>query len=94
MPIGLLSVIGNVSGDTMRDFYRRRYHPKLMAVVAVGDFEKHLLERRRDAAKNDGATDDGGCATEPKRPPSRACLLGRRGDDGDDGATSGSRVHR
>ena len=55
MPIGLLSVIGNVSGDTMRDFYRRRYHPKLMAVVAVTEDEDddEGEEEEERAAKGD-----------------------------------------
>ena len=44
MPIGLLSVIKSVSGETVRDFYRRRYHPRLMAVVAVGDFDKACIK--------------------------------------------------
>ena len=41
MPIGLLDVIRNVSGADMRSFYSRRYHPSLMAVIAVGDFKGH-----------------------------------------------------
>ena len=32
MPIGTLDVIRTVTGDTMRQFYAKRYHPQLMAV--------------------------------------------------------------
>lgn len=36
MPIGTLDVIRNVTGDTMREFYAKRYHPRLMAVGGCG----------------------------------------------------------
>lgn len=39
MPIGLESIIRNVSASTVKDFYNRWYHPAHMAVVVVGDFE-------------------------------------------------------
>ncbi|GLJ23437.1 hypothetical protein SUGI_0443600 [Cryptomeria japonica] len=37
-PIGLERVIRTVSAETVKGFYRRWYHLKNMAVVAVGDF--------------------------------------------------------
>lgn len=39
MPIGLEKIIKGVPAETVRDFYKRWYHPKNMAVIAVGDFE-------------------------------------------------------
>ncbi|XP_024516679.1 zinc protease PQQL-like [Selaginella moellendorffii] len=39
LPIGLENIIRNVSAETVRNFYRKWYHPKHMAFVAVGDFE-------------------------------------------------------
>lgn len=39
MPIGLESIIRNVSASTVKEFYDRWYHPAHMAVVVVGDFE-------------------------------------------------------
>jgi len=39
MPIGLMSVIDSVPPETVRKFYREHYHPSLMAVIVVGDFE-------------------------------------------------------
>ena len=40
MPIGTLPCINGVPGSTVRNFYRDRYHPKMMAVIAVGDFDQ------------------------------------------------------
>lgn len=37
MPIGLPEIIQGVSGDVIKAFYERWYHPKHMAVVVVGD---------------------------------------------------------
>eukprot|EP00877_Chromochloris_zofingiensis_P010304 jgi/Chrzof1/5527/Cz16g06120.t1 len=39
LPIGLESIIRNVSADTVKAFYKRWYRPENMAVVVVGDFE-------------------------------------------------------
>jgi predicted Zn-dependent peptidase len=38
LPIGLPSVIRNVSCDVVKSFYHRHYHPHRMAVCIVGDF--------------------------------------------------------
>jgi predicted Zn-dependent peptidase len=44
LPIGLMSVIKNVTPDTVRKFYSTHYHPQLMAVIAVGHFQQPLSE--------------------------------------------------
>ena len=45
-PIGSPDVIQNVSYDRVRQFYADWYRPDLMAVVAVGDFDKSTMEAR------------------------------------------------
>jgi predicted Zn-dependent peptidase len=44
LPIGLMSVIKNVTPDTVRKFYSTHYHPQLMAVIAVGHFQQPLRD--------------------------------------------------
>lgn len=39
MPIGLESIIKNVSASRVKNFYNKWYHPAHMAVVVVGDFD-------------------------------------------------------
>lgn len=39
LPIGKEEVIRHVPAETLREFYRKFYHPARMAIVAVGDFE-------------------------------------------------------
>eukprot|EP00291_Cryptomonas_curvata_P023982 CAMPEP_0172161390 /NCGR_PEP_ID=MMETSP1050-20130122/6102_1 /TAXON_ID=233186 /ORGANISM="Cryptomonas curvata, Strain CCAP979/52" /LENGTH=198 /DNA_ID=CAMNT_0012831289 /DNA_START=20 /DNA_END=612 /DNA_ORIENTATION=+ len=39
LPIGKVDVIKRCRPAAVRDFYRRWYHPRRMAVVAVGDFD-------------------------------------------------------
>mmetsp|Transcript_2475 Transcript_2475/g.5962 ORF Transcript_2475/g.5962 Transcript_2475/m.5962 type:complete len:1024 (+) Transcript_2475:179-3250(+) len=39
LPIGKVDVIRNCRPETVRGFYQKWYHPKRMAVMAVGDFE-------------------------------------------------------
>lgn len=41
LPIGKLDVIQNASPHTVRGFYQKWYHPKRMAILAVGDFDSH-----------------------------------------------------
>lgn len=42
-PIGLVSVIKNVSAKRVADFYHKWYRPDNMAVVIVGDIDKHQV---------------------------------------------------
>ncbi len=44
LPIGLMSVVDSCSYETLRSFYNDWYRPNLMAVVAVGDYDKAKLE--------------------------------------------------
>jgi zinc protease len=44
LPIGLKSVLETYSPATLRRFYDTWYRPDLMAVVAVGDFDKTTIE--------------------------------------------------
>ena len=39
LPIGKTDIIKNARPETVRGFYKKWYHPKRMAVVAVGDFD-------------------------------------------------------
>jgi len=41
LPIGKLDVIQNAKPATVRGFYQKWYHPKRMAILAVGDFDAH-----------------------------------------------------
>ncbi|GAC1487202.1 MAG: insulinase family protein [Gemmatimonadaceae bacterium] len=44
IPIGLKSVLETYTPSTLRRFYDTWYRPDLMAVVAVGDFDKRQIE--------------------------------------------------
>ena len=44
LPIGKPDIIQNVNHDRLRQFYLDWYRPDLMAVVAVGDFDKSTIE--------------------------------------------------
>ena len=44
LPIGLKSVLESYKPETLRRFYDTWYRPDLMAVVAVGDFNKATIE--------------------------------------------------
>jgi len=44
LPIGRVAIIDSFKYETLRKFYRNWYRPNLMAVVAVGDFEKDKIE--------------------------------------------------
>jgi len=45
IPIGKIGIIDSGSHDAIRRFYRDWYRPDLMAVIAVGDFDKHEIEK-------------------------------------------------
>src|SRR5262249_36245901 len=44
IPIGKTEVIQNFKPETLKKFYKDWYRPELMAVVAVGDFDKTAVE--------------------------------------------------
>ena len=44
LPIGKPEIIQNFKPDTLKKFYKDWYRPELMAVVAVGDFDKAAVE--------------------------------------------------
>jgi len=44
LPIGKVDIIKNFEHETLRKFYRDWYRPELMAVIAVGDFDKAAIE--------------------------------------------------
>src|SRR6516162_11547703 len=44
IPIGKTEIIQNAKVDTLKKFYKDWYRPELMAVVAVGDFDKDAVE--------------------------------------------------
>src|SRR5258705_4984206 len=44
LPIGRPEIIQNVNHDRLKQFYADWYRPDLMAVVAVGDFDKASIE--------------------------------------------------
>ena len=44
LPIGRPDIIENVNHDRLKQFYADWYRPDLMAVVAVGDFDKSMIE--------------------------------------------------
>jgi zinc protease len=46
LPIGETEVIENAPYDRVKDFYADWYRPELMAVVAVGDFDKEEVEKK------------------------------------------------
>ncbi len=49
LPIGTPEVIGNVSVERVRDFYRDWYRPELMAVIAVGDIDRAEMAAKIEA---------------------------------------------
>lgn len=46
LPDGKPEIIANFSYDTLKRFYRTWYRPDLMAVIAVGDFDRAAVEAR------------------------------------------------
>jgi zinc protease len=46
LPIGKPEIIQHVSHDRLKQFYTDWYRPDLMAVIAVGDFDKAAIEAR------------------------------------------------
>ncbi len=44
LPIGKPDIIRNVNHDRLKQFYTDWYRPDLMAVIAVGDFDKSAIE--------------------------------------------------
>src|SRR5262249_17044406 len=44
LPIGKMDIIHDFPHDRVRQFYKDWYRPDLMAVVAVGDFDKAAVE--------------------------------------------------
>jgi zinc protease len=44
LPIGKPEIIQNVNHDRLKQFYLDWYRPDLMAVIAVGDFDKSMIE--------------------------------------------------
>jgi len=46
LPIGKPEIIRNVNHDRLKQFYADWYRPDLMAVVAVGDFDKSTIEAK------------------------------------------------
>jgi zinc protease len=46
LPIGTLEVLKNFRHERLRQFYTDWYRPDLMAVIAVGDFDKAEIEKR------------------------------------------------
>lgn len=46
LPIGTPAIIQNVNHDRLKQFYADWYRPDLMAVVAVGDFDRSSVEAR------------------------------------------------
>ncbi|MBN2479325.1 MAG: insulinase family protein [Parachlamydiales bacterium] len=44
MPIGKEEIIKNVKPQVIKDFYKKWYVPKNMAVIAVGDFDKDKIK--------------------------------------------------
>ncbi len=45
LPIGKENIIEKCSYETLKSFYRSWYRPDLMAVIAVGDFQKPVIEK-------------------------------------------------
>lgn len=45
IPIGLPEIIQNAKPERLKQFYADWYRPDLMAVVAVGDFDKAVIEK-------------------------------------------------
>ena len=45
LPIGKKDILDNFGYESLRNFYRQWYRPDLMAVVAVGDFDREQIEK-------------------------------------------------
>ncbi|ANW96607.1 peptidase M16 [Wenyingzhuangia fucanilytica] len=46
LPIGTKEVLENFTYDDLKNFYKDWYRPDLMAVIAVGDVDVHVLEQK------------------------------------------------
>lgn len=46
LPIGEVEIIRNAPREVFVDFYEKWYRPNLMAIIAVGDFQKEQIEAR------------------------------------------------
>src|SRR5262252_4249397 len=49
LPIGKPEIIQNGKGDRLKQFYADWYRPDLMAVIAVGDFDKAAVQKMVDS---------------------------------------------
>src|SRR5204862_6467703 len=45
IPIGKMEVVQNVQHDRLKEFYKDAYRPDLMAVIAVGDFDRAAMQQ-------------------------------------------------
>ena len=46
LPIGTMDVVDNCKHDALRRYYKDWYRTDLMAVIAVGDFDPELMEKK------------------------------------------------
>lgn len=46
LPIGKMEVVDHCEHDALRRYYRDWYRPDLMAVIAVGDFDVNVIEKK------------------------------------------------
>ncbi|MEL6124625.1 MAG: pitrilysin family protein, partial [Bacteroidota bacterium] len=53
LPIGKMDIVENAPYDVLRRFYKEWYRPDLMAVVAVGDFDAAMVEKKIKALFGD-----------------------------------------
>jgi len=44
LPIGKKDILESFEPQTLYDFYKKWYRPELMAVIAIGDFDKNYIE--------------------------------------------------
>ncbi|WP_318345927.1 M16 family metallopeptidase [Flagellimonas baculiformis] len=44
IPIGKMEIINNFGHDTLRAYYKKWYRPQLQGIIAVGDFDKKMVE--------------------------------------------------
>ena len=90
LPIGKPEIIQNVNHDRLKQFYADWYRPDLMAVVAVGDFDKSTIEAQ---IKISLRLDPGGLVSEAEAGVRRA---GSTGDGlfGDHRSRSHQHAHR
>ncbi len=63
LPIGTEKILKSAAPETMRRFYKNWYRPDLMAIIAVGDFDKAKIE----AQIKERFSDLQGPAAPPKR---------------------------